>query len=867
MALAPGTRLGPYEVLAPLGAGGMGEVYRARDTRLHREVAVKVLPAAVADDPHALSRFEREARALAALSHPAILALFDIGREAGLAYAVTELLEGETLRAALRRGPLPWREALDAAVAAADGLEAAHERGIVHRDLKPENVFRCSDGRVKVLDFGLAKAEPVAPEDPTASLPTFETSPGSVVGTVGYMAPEQLRGLGVDHRADVFSLGCVLHELLTGRRAFPGRTSSEVIAAVLHDEPALTGYPAAAPGSVREIVARCLRKEPAERFASARDVGHSLRAILSGSTPALPEPRRVPSGRRRGLPALAAAAVAGLAAFVLLRGHPGIPEVQPRQLTGGAGCESEPAVAPDGESVAFVAEEGGRFELRVVDASGGRPLSLTEEPGRVSSPAWLPDGKSVLFALETGTGRSIRKVPRFGGPTRVLLENARDPDVSPDGLLVAFSRPDENGFARIHVAPIAAPESARVLSRPEDGAFEHRQPRFSPDGRTICYRDFHDLWLLPAGGGPARRLTHDDVTDLDPRFSPDGAHVYFTSYRASTRAVWRVDAKGGTPERVTLGTGMEAGPSLSRDGRRLAYATASEGNALVLVDRATGARTRLEESRLFLTAALDPGGRFVVYSSSRENAADLWVQPLAGGRPSGPPTRLTEMPGVASCPSVSPDGRWVAFHFAGARDREVYVLPAKGGEPVAVAPSAAEDFLPSWSPDGRSLLFVSARGGREEAWSVGLREGRPEGAPRVLLPGPACVSPFPRFLPDGRSLVVTCGETTRADVWIVPPDGAPPRRLTADGISWWAVPDPASGELLVLSRAATGLRTVLAISTADGTRRPVGWGEPDGLAAEVSSFDVTADGRLAVLIEETRRGDVWLLEAARGGRF
>ncbi len=868
MALASGTRLGPYEVLAPIGAGGMGEVYRARDTRLHRDVAVKVLPAAVADDARALARFEREARALAAVSHPAILVLHDIGREGGVAFAVTELLEGETFRALLRDGALPWREAVRLAAEAADGLAAAHARGIVHRDLKPENLFLCSDGRVKVLDFGLAKAETVSTEATTASADALETSPGALVGTIGYMSPEQLRGLPVDHRADLFALGCVLHELLAGRRAFPGRTASEVVAAILHEEPSAEAADPAVPGAVREVAVRCLRKNPSDRYSSAHDVALSLRAILSGSAPAvsLDPPRR--GGRSRILlAAFVTIGAAGFAAWLLLRSHDGLPPLQPRPLTSGAGCESEPALSPDGGTVAFVAEAGGARRLHVVGVEGGRPLALTEGGADESSPAWLPDGSALLYAFEERSTFGIRKVGRLGGPPQTLLLNARDPAVSPDGLLVAFSRPDARGFALVHVAPLASPEEARAVSRAGEGLFEHRQPRFSPDGRTLCFRDFHDLWLVPVAGGPARRLTHDQANDYSPSFSPDGAHVYFDSFRASTQAIWRVDVAGGAPERVTLGTGQEKSPSLSRDGRRLAYATWAEGGALVLVDRRSGTRDRLEESRVFGTVSLDPLGRFVVFSASRETTFDLWRQEVSGGRFAGAATRLTDAAGSASCPSVSPDGRWVAYHVVRDAERDIRVVAASGGAPVAVAPSPAADYLPSWSPDGATLLFTSLRSGREEAWGVAMKDGRPAGEPRRLAPQVPFPHAFPRFLPDGRSLVVLSGETGRGDVWVLPPGGSPPRRLTADGRSWFALPDPSSGELVVIGRGAGGFRELRSLPLDGGEPRPVPWARPGSAAADLFSFDVSADGALALLVEELHRGDVWLLEAGKGRKF
>src|SRR5712692_7278870 len=283
MQLSPGTHLGPYEILSAIGAGGMGEVYRARDPRLARDVAIKVLPEHLSKDPQALARFEREAKAVAALSHPNILAIFDVGSEQGLSYAVTELLEGETLRTRLGRGAMAWRKAAETGAALADGLAAAHAKGITHRDLKPDNIFLTSDGRVKILDFGLARFTPAAsPSD--EGMTQGETQVGTVVGTVGYMSPEQVRGAAVGPSSDIFSLGCVLHEMISGRRAFLGKTPAETLSAILRDNPAeLTGTGVQIPQELERLIAHCLEKNAEERFQSARDLAFGLKAALGGS--------------------------------------------------------------------------------------------------------------------------------------------------------------------------------------------------------------------------------------------------------------------------------------------------------------------------------------------------------------------------------------------------------------------------------------------------------------------------------------------------------------------------------------------------------------------------------------------------------
>jgi eukaryotic-like serine/threonine-protein kinase len=328
MPLTTGARLGPYEVLCPLGSGGMGEVYRARDTRLDRDVAIKVLPERMARDPVALLRFEREAKSLAALSHPNVLTILDFGLQDGIAYAVTELLEGETLRSRLLRAQMSWREAAELGLALADGLAAAHSRGIVHRDLKPENVFLTSDGRAKVLDFGLARREAltVPPEETRQKTETQMTEPGAVMGTVGYMSPEQVSGVSADARSDIFSLGCVLYEGVTGSRPFSGRTGAETLAAILHMEPA---EPARSgrelPADFAGLIRHCLEKKPDQRFQSARDLAFALKAILAGAPAAAPAIVPVSRSRKRVVAVAAVAVVVLLGSLVLVvrRGLPG----------------------------------------------------------------------------------------------------------------------------------------------------------------------------------------------------------------------------------------------------------------------------------------------------------------------------------------------------------------------------------------------------------------------------------------------------------------------------------------------------------------------------------------------------------------
>jgi serine/threonine protein kinase len=415
MALAAGTKLGPYEIQSPLGAGGMGEVYRARDPRLGRDVAIKVLPASFSADPGRLQRFEQEARSASALNHPNILAVYDVGTHDGAPYLVTELLEGETLRERLGVSALPPRKALESAIQLAQGMAAAHEKGIIHRDLKPDNIFLCRDGRCKILDFGLAKL--VAPESQGATLTGLKspyTEEGIVLGTAGYMSPEQVRGQKADSRSDIFAFGAVLYEMLSGRRAFAGPTAADTASAILKEDPAdlLAGNRKITP-AFDGIVRHCLEKNPEERFQSARDLAFHLHSLssISDSGAALPAdlpPRRLSRPVRWVLACLTLALVADCSWWLRgnLAGKSAVKVEQFRRLTDFAGMEEFPAISPDGKSVAFTRDTGRFRQIWVRLLSGGVPIQVTRDLVDHQSPRWSPDSGSLICDFSSFVTRS-----------------------------------------------------------------------------------------------------------------------------------------------------------------------------------------------------------------------------------------------------------------------------------------------------------------------------------------------------------------------------------------------------------------------------------------------------------------------------
>ena len=869
-----GTRLGPYEIVSPLGAGGMGEVYRARDTRLGRLVAVKILPDAVSQDPHRVARFESETRTLATLSHPNVLAIYDVGRWDGRYYAVMELLDGETLRDRMSGERLAWRKAADLAAAIADGLGSAHAAGVVHRDLKPENVFITSDGRVKVLDFGLAKVVRPASESAvteTSPAPDPVSVDGEVVGTLSYMAPEQLRSLRVDGRTDIFALGCVLYEMLSGKRPFSSGTRADIISAILHSEPEtldadILGIPPALAG----IVLRCLEKRAEDRFDTAHDLALSLRSITSISAPVLRSVETPRRERGRRLVYLALGASVAIAGLILITRLPRASPTgtspaptwgPPRQITSARGWEGEPALSPDGTLVAYASNASGKAEIWVVDVEGGEPLRLTDSPAESRNPAWFPDGRTIAF-VSSQNGSSIRKVSRLGGSAGLLVDQAEMPDVSPDGTRIAFTRVGPSGLHRIWVAPLADPSHAQRLTGDGDGAWEHIDPAWSPDGTLLCYSAFQDLWLVPAGGGKARRLTRDGDLDREPAFSPDGKFVYFGSLRGGPQSIWRIAVDGGAPERVLAGTRASNHPSVSHDGRRMVFSNLAPDRDVIVVDRKTGGVSRTASSMDDVSPTLAPDGSAVAYVSNRLGTYDLWLDVLEAGRIGGKPARrLTTFSSALATPGFSPDGRWIAF-FRSLKRREIWATPLGGGAPIPLVQGPADNIHPAYAPDLTRLAFVSDRAGYPHVWIVPLRDGRPSGEPWPLTTGEV-TDVFPAWSPDGGRVAFLRND----DIWVVEarPD-ASPRRLTAGAgvhhLAW----EPGGAAIVASGLFGSSTlhlrRLTLATGAQEPLRPPVVLGDRDA-SGHVS---LSRDGRFLATEVTELKGNIWVVTASRDGR-
>ena len=902
-----GQTVSHYRVTRRLGGGGMGEVYEALDTSLGRRVAIKFLLTHRAQSHESVLRFEREARAASALNHPHICTIHDFGLSQEQPFIVMELLDGQTLRDRLKSAPFATPVIVDIGCQVADALEAAHAARIIHRDITPANIFLTNSGQVKILDFGLAKLTPE--KDPYAAVEhgqaeeTHEellTSPGAALGTTAYMSPEQVRADPLDPRTDLFSFGCVVYEMATGRRAFEGRSSALVFDAILREQPASPrAVNPEVPDELDRLIQKALEKDPDLRYQTAREIradllrlhrdsdvaaaghapsgsgaprsrsrSHTGSALPPASGP--PTPREPPSRLLRAPPWLfAVAAIAvGVAGFLWMRGRPDAPEwISPHQVTTESGAHLEPALSPDGRTIAFTSEEGGTSRVWLADAQTGAKVRLTRGDRDERSPAWYPDGSEVAFVADHQGHPAVWKAPRMpGGPSVLVIDDAEDPAVSPDGTRLAFVRTNRMGQPRIAVANLPDANEPRFVTGdgPEFGLWEHRNPAWSPDGRSICYRGQRDLFIVPASGenpGPPRKLTTADARDDDPVWSPDGTRVLFSSFRENTTALWSVPANGGAATRLTLSAGPERHPSLSGDGSTLVYSAALDDPNIVIHDLRTGMESGFGSSRDDEIPAFLPDLSGVVFVSDRSDGYRLWVQPLNESVAVGEAVKLTDQPGSVANPAVSPDGRWVAYYRVFEGQRDIWLATTVGGPPLLFTKNPATDVQPAWSPDGSRLAFVSDRSGINQVWVSGVRDGRAVGsATRITDGGRACWAPA--WSPDGKSIafVASGGD---GEVYVVPSDGlGSARQITTGAAAQRLRWNRATGSLLVSGAWGRSSRLVLReVRPDDGSVHEIVPPVVFGHNLSLYDFDISADGRWLVFSREEVRGNLWSLKA------
>ncbi len=866
MALTPGTKLGPYDIQSLLGAGGMGEVYRARDSRLNRIVAIKVLPASYSADADRLQRFVQEARSAAALNHPNILSIFDIGEERGAPYIVSELLEGQTLRERIRSGPLTGRKAVDYALQVARGLAAAHEKGIVHRDLKPENLFLTNDDRVKILDFGLAKlTRPETSADADAATVQVNTEPGQIMGTVGYMSPEQVRGKPADHRSDIFAFGSILYEMLSGQHAFRGETPADTMSAILKEEPVeLSETTRNVPPALERIVRHCLEKNPAQRFQATGDLAFNLETMSDGSA----------AGKTGAQPAISDASILvsetteqkdkhevevaprsklGLISAIVLaalmlgvgwwwgRGtrYVSLAEYQP--ITFRTGSVGNARFTPDGSIVYSAAWDGGENQLYIghSDDHGARELGINADLLAIAKSGELAVRlRSVNLGGYSKVG-TLARVPLSGGAAREMLDNVQDADWAADGESMAVVRyVPENGHWRLEY-PIG-----KVLF---DGINWISHPKISPDGKWIAFADHQNtngddegaIAVMASDGKDKEKILSAGWNTLQGVvWSPTGDEIWFTA---------SINASAGNPRAVTLSgkvrtiTNVPGGMWLE-DVRNGLVLTETHHRQIGIRGKPPGGKEE-QELGWFGWSILDDlsaDGHKVLFDEEGDGGGPNYTVFLRDTNGS-PPVRIGEGVGLA----ISPDSKWVITQPG--KYGSLSVVPTGAGAARQLTHDDVSYQEVRWMPGGKEVLATGiehGHGARDYLIDVS------SGSSKAITPeGVRGVQPSP----DGRSIAVQ-GPDGKWGVW--PLDGSGLRPIpgldSSYRMSGWS---PDGESLYVVARQQQGrVGTVYRVNIASGKMEPSKiFGEelPAGSLRHGGAYLSGAEGSYAYLYSQT----------------
>ncbi len=746
MAIKEGQQLLHYRLIEKIGEGGMGVVWKAEDTKLHRRVALKVLPEAMAADPERRARFEREARAVAALNHPNIVTLHSVEEAEGVHFITMELVEGRTLAQLLPRNGFPLSRLLEIATPLADAVSGAHRAGITHRDLKPDNIMIDGEGRLRVLDFGLAKlhdpSEPV--EGMQMATVTSDTAEGQVLGTVAYMSPEQAEGKPVDGRSDIFSLGTMLHEMASGTRPFRGDTRMSTIGAILKDQPSsITELKPSLPRQLGRIIRRCLAKDPDRRYQTALDLRNELEELKaeidSGmhAVDSLGATTRPRWGSWRWV-VLGIGAVLAVAVLLLIlqwaRQESPDPETfyASVPLTSAIGSDSDPNWSPEGEFIAFAQAREGSYDVMVQPAAAGEAVVRAGGPGDEVASRWSPDGRYLAYVSTLDPGTFVYLVPPHGGTPRKLIETGiatldsdfvwmsmGDRPWARDSRTLLVSRVSDSGRLAIHRVD-RDNGAAEQLSFPPTGSDDH-SASYSFDGESIAFvrgsRFGGLLMTMPAAGGDPELLLAD-ADALEPAFRPDGRHLLFLSGRRGAGNLWELDLETGALSQLTHDYLQQVWSFSVSATNRIAYSGFWHDTFLFVVDVTTGERRQLtSHTKENYGARFSPGGGTIAYTSSRTGNDAVFLHHLD----ERPETQVTDDPGLDAFQDWSPDGRQLVFSSNRQDDQlKLFIVNSDGGGERLLIDQPVSASAPSrWSPDGERIAYVVSADESLSLWTIG----------------------------------------------------------------------------------------------------------------------------------------------------
>ncbi len=890
MPLPAGTRLGPYEIVSLLGTGGMGHVYQARDERLNRQIALKVLPPNFVGDDERRRRFVQEAQLASSLQHPNIVTIFDIGTAGDTDYLAMELVRGRTLEEVIPKKGLRLPEALRYAIQITDALAAAHAAGIIHRDLKPSNMMVTDQGQIKILDFGLAtlaETPLTSAADETRAQAMVVTGANTILGTVAYMSPEQAEGKKIDARSDIFSFGAIFYEMLSGQRAFRADSTPGTLAAVINlDPPALATVTEDLPQPVERLVSRCLRRDLARRAQHASDVKIALEDLqedsLSGPQSGAVAPAAVGPARRSSR--MAAAAGVGLIALVGIvaavvwwpRDAPArATALSPVQLTSLPGSEGQPSFSPDGSQIAFAwSREGNAFDLHVQLIGGsGSPMRLTDDGSVHVGPAWAPDGKHIAFwhlprgvPLAPGAQRAtLSIVSPLGGPERQVLDwtgTLRRIVWSPDSKWLVASPVGVRNNRDRGVAFVSVATGERIEWAALDPAFAgSSDPALSPDGSQLVYirttDDFSSEMFLAAvgpdgkpAGAPVRLPSAGRDMFLLPVWTADGRDILVQAGSASSNGgVIRMPIDGSRPPERIPGLERAVGLAFSRDGGRVAFSRARGDANVWRLDLGDPARS----GAVAVSTLWDEGADFssdgtrIAFSSNRSGAREIWVSDITGENALPLTSFGGPVPGTAKW---SPDDRQIAFDGRPDGNSDIFVVSAGGGAVRQLTKDPGEDARPAWSHDGRWIYFASTRSGRGEIWRMA-----PDGSDPVQITRQGAFSVVASRNGEWLYYQSQPAPAPNQHIRAIRPDGSDDKEVVAESTSGLIFAATASG-LWFVNVPGQGERVLKVLRFADNSIREV---TRIGFNPVPVGLSVSADERYALVTRGDTGGSDLLL--------